>query len=462
MTADHEPGPASRADTDVGPLEYAVFIWRRGWLILGLCALAMLVSYLYSIRIPKTYVAVATVLAPKEELGGAAGAAGGLTGLLTGGGGGLGQESGRGGGAAGMLGQLGSSIMPFFNSPTPNLNTSLALLRSRTLREQVVAHFKRTWGPEVESLIGGVRLEAKDDVIVLTADGRDPKLTAEVANFYFEQLQLMIADRQDRRREREYQFYLSRVEQARRDYKAAQQDLVAFQEQNRTLTIDAGTRSAIEAGAQAGGSVMALEIERELKRMSVTDQHPEMIALNKRIYELKRLMSHSLYGEALPLPPEKPGAPPRKEFFVAATKMTPLHFKMVEFYRDFRLKEAFYNFLSQNVESYKLNNRMPAPVDWLDPALPPGGPSGPRVMYNVGAAGIGALVVGIMLALFLEYVERVRRERRAVAVRVSRGIRRLAPAVDVVRDAIVEENGDVPRPITEPRLEGGRQRVPPR
>lgn len=464
MTPDTEFPSAPKVVSESGFAEYVAVIWRHRWLIGSLCALAMLVSFLYSIRLPKVYVATATVLAPREDIGGGGVAAASLSGLLMGAGrGGSAQDGGRSGGGPGMLGQLGGGMMSFFVSPTPQVNTSLAMLRSRMLREQVIAHFKRTWGPQVESLIGGVKVEARDDVITLTADGRDPKLTAEVANFYFEQLQQTISQRQERLREHEYAFYVSRVDQARKDYKAAQNDLIVFQEQNRTLALDASTRSSIDAGAAAGGTLMALEIHRELKRMTLTEQHPEMIALNKQIYEIKRAMSHALYGEPTPLPPEKPGAPPRKEFFVAATKMTPLYFKMVEFYRNFKLKEALYNFLVQNIETYKLNTNMPRVVDWLDPAIPPGGPSAPNVPYNVGAAGIAALVVGIMLALFLEYVERVRRARRAVTVPASRGVRRLAPAVDLTREPIAEENGDVPRPaVPEPRLEGGRQRIPPR
>lgn len=430
------------SDSEVGLLDYWRAVWSRRWLIVALCATAMLVGFLYSIRLPKIYVATASVLAPKEDFGGnRIGPGGNFGGLVGGGGSGVGGGGGAGSNPFSLLGGAAQSLGISFAPPSPNLNMSLALLKSRTMREQVIDHFKRTWGPRVESMIGPMKVEAgKEETIVLSIESQDPKLSAEVANFYFEQLQKVMAQRSRDRQAHEHQYYLGQIDEARRGYKAAQEEMMAFQEKNRTLAIDAGTRGAIDAAARGGGSVMALEIQRELKRMYLTDQHPEMIALSRQIYEMKKLMSHQLYGEAQPLPPEKPGAPPRKEFFVASTKMTPLYFKMVEFYRDFKTKEALYNFLAQNVETYKYtkNPKMP-PVDWLDPAIPPGGPSGPNIRYNVMAAGIGSLVIGVFLALFLEYLERVKgveRMARAHAPRVGLGVTTpRVPGVPVATEA---------------------------
>jgi len=203
------------------------------------------------------------------------------------------------------------------------------------------------------------------------------------------------------------------IDQARKELQEAQNNLVQFQERNRTLALTPGMRSQIDTAALTAGSMMALEIQREMKRMYLTEQHPEMIALNKQIYETKRQLSHSLYGDPQELPPESPKAPPRREFFVAAAKMTPLYFKMAEVYRDFKLKEAVYNFLVQNIETSRYVKDPPLrPIDWLDPAIPPKMHVRPNILYNALAAVIGSLVLGVFLALFLEYLERVRGAER--------------------------------------------------
>lgn len=458
-------------DSEVGFLDYWRAVWGRKWLVLGLCLTAMAASFLYTSRLPKVYVATASVLAPKDDLGGSRIAVGNNLGFGALGGTGTGGSGGRGAGSSplSLLGDAAQSLGISFSLPSPNVSMSLAFLKSRTMREQVVEHFKRSWGPGVGSLIGPVKVEAgKDETIALSVEAPDPKLSAEVANFYFEQLQRIVTQRTLERQESEQQYYLSRIEEARKAYKAAQADLIAFQEQNRTLAIDIGTKSSIDASARGGGSVMALEIMRELKRMYLTEQHPEMIALNKQIYEMKRLLSHQLYGEAQPLPPEKPGSPQRKEFFVASAKMTPVYFKMVEFYRDFKTKEALYNFLAQNIETYKYIKMSPPipPVDWLDKAIPPGGPSRPDVRYNVTAAGIGSLVIGIFLSLFLEYLGRVKSAERAGRARVSRGSRRAPPGIELPVGPVTAELPDGPGPAgpppDEPRVRGPERRRPVR
>lgn len=395
--------------------------------------------------------ATATVLAPKEDFVNPRLPMGGFLGRLGGSGGDT--DGGRGG--FNMLQDLAPMGISVF--PTPNLSSSLAILKSRTMREEVVEHFKKSWGPQAGSWIMSVSAEAgKDDVLSLTAESRDPKLSAEVANFSLEHLQVVMARRTAARREREQQYYLSRLDQARKDYQVAQDDLIAFQEKHRTLALDPGTKSVVAAGAVAAGSVIGLELQREMKRMYVTENHPEMIALNKQIYESKRALSHQLYGDAQPLPPERPGAPPRREFFVASAKMAPLYFKMVEFYREFKTKESLYNFVAQNVVTARYNKDvMPAPVDWLDPAVPPGAPTKPNIGYNVTAAAVGGLIVGIFLALLFDYVESVRVVEKARAYSAP-ARRSLARPVELASETPGVGNGDgvsSPPPVSEQRAE---------
>jgi hypothetical protein len=225
----------------------------------------------------------------------------------------------------------------------------------------------------------------------------------------------------------------------------AQNDLVQFQEKNRTLGLSPGVRTQIDAAAMSAGSVLVLEMQREMKRTYLTEQHPEMLALSKQIYELKRALSHSLYGEPQDLPPESSKAPPRKEFFVPAAKITPLYFKMAEVYRDFKLKEAVYNFLVQNIETFRYVKDPPLkPLDWLDRALPPGGPIGGKILNKLLAAVVGSLALGIVLALFLEYLERVKSEERLQTSEPRMG-RRLVPAPEFGNGPLTAEllNGPV-------------------
>jgi len=386
-----EPVNQTMYDEDgMNILDYCRVIWKYRYYIGALCLASILSSFVYSLLVPKLYQAQATILAPKEI-----GIGGGKNFNI------------RGGTAEAILGAIGYKGV----SSSPTRDSFMALLKSRTMREEVIARFKKTWGPSVQSRIGNIHFpRSKDGTIIISAEALGPQLAAEVANYYFENLTLMLARRAKNTASLQREYYLRHLDQARADLKRSQDALIKFQEENRYIALAPAIKSAIGAQAVQAGSVMTLEMERNLKQMYLTDQHPEMIALNRRIFETKRLVSHNLYGEAQPLPPEKRGSPPRKEYFVAATKMTPLQFEMVKVFRDLKFWESIESGIHQNLKSliYNIQNPPVIYIDWLDRAIPPARPFKPAVGYNVAAAGIGSLVVGILLALFLEYIERIK------------------------------------------------------
>jgi len=277
--------------------------------------------------------------------------------------------------------------------------------------QEVVEHLKKKWGPSVGSLIEKRMVSLSDDgVISVTVEAQDTALSAEAANYYFKNLSSSLARRSKATAMVQKEYFDRQLDRTRQELKKAQDSLISFQEKNRYIALDPATRGAIRMGAMFAGSVMTLEMERNLKRNYLTESHPEMIALNRRIFEAKKLLSHRLYGEPQPLPPETPGAPPRKEFFVASAKMTPLQFKLMKVFRDLTFRQSVENSIHQSLESLKhtIANPPSLYIDWVDRAIPPLSPIRPIISFNMAAAGVGSLVVGILLALFLEYIEQIR------------------------------------------------------
>jgi capsular polysaccharide biosynthesis protein len=418
---------------EVGVLDYWRAVWKRRWLIASMCVFALLVAAGYSLRLPKIFVSSVTALMPRDEVGF------GENRISLSSPGGM----GIGGGPGGMQGTGGTLIPSLGISlavPTPNRDAYLAYLNSRTMSEEVVEHFKQSWGPSVGSLIGGMTAEVgKDTILRVTVESQDPRLSAELANFYLEHLEEMLARKSKRIRDLQQKFYLSRLEPARQDLEEAQKALLAFQEKHRTLGLSEGEKAMIAAGAGAATSVVAMEMQRTLKGMYLTDRHPEMVVLDRQIYEAKKVMSHSLYGEPQDLPPEGPKSPPRKEFFVAAAKMTPLQFKAADVLRTLQIRQGVYQMIATHVEMSKYAESSSSPrIDVLDPAIPPRAPSKPNIRYNVMAAGIGSVVLGIFLALFLEYIERVKSQEQLQTMEPRRAGRRLVPAPELATGPLSE------------------------
>jgi len=191
-------------DGGMNILDYWRLICKRWKFIAALFLISILVSLLYSLTLPKYYRSRATILAPLE--GGSAGGNNISISL-----GGVGKGEGFN-----LLGSAGSSMLSL-SVPTPTRDTYLAILTSRTMREEVVEHFKTSWGASVGSLIGEVRVNGKEKgTISVAVESQDPKLSAAIANFYFMNITDTLAGREKNSARLQSQYYEHNLEQARR------------------------------------------------------------------------------------------------------------------------------------------------------------------------------------------------------------------------------------------------------
>jgi uncharacterized protein involved in exopolysaccharide biosynthesis len=394
-------------------LEYWRIVWRARLLVVALTILSAVAAFGWARMQPRVYTATATILPPKESA--PQGMSMGLGALLGGTGG------GREGGGGGMLNLPGGIIV---SSPsfTTSRDTFQAVLTSRTMQEEVVAEFAKTWGPSVGSMIFGIRTNPKEQTVVsLTVDAKDPKLAADVANYYFHHLEWRLRRQAEESIKHQERFYRTQLEQAAREVEAEEAAVMKFQAENRVLGLGAGEgKGGGDTGGGLRSAVQGLEMQRELLRMRYTDNHSTMRDLDKQIAELKKLYSKNLFGTAMELPPEGPGEKgARKEFFVAAAKMTPVQFAFMKVLRNLQIQQAFYAAALQGLEQLKYGGpaQMAQRVEMLDPALPPGAPSRPNVRFIVLTGAVAGLVTSTLLAFVFEYLRRVREQGRQPAPR---------------------------------------------
>src|SRR5207245_9270640 len=79
--------------------------------------------------------------------------------------------------------------------------------------------------------------------------------------------------------------------------------------------------------------------------------------------------------------------------------------------RDVKVQEALYTMLTSQYEQAKIAEARDTPsVQVLDPGVPAEKKSKPIIWLNMLIAGVLALFLGIFLAFFLEYLERMKRE----------------------------------------------------
>jgi uncharacterized protein involved in exopolysaccharide biosynthesis len=414
-------------------LDYWRIVWRARWAILILGVVGGLAGYGFAIMQPKVYTARATILAPKESTPQSLTASIGA--MLSAGGG------GREGGGVNIPG----ISMP---SASTNQDMFMAVLKSSTLRQRVVEEFRKTWGANVGVMIKAVDPSLRDKgIVALTVEATDPKLAASLANEYFNHLDRMLESYAEQATKRQEAQYAQQLDRAAREVQNAEQAVLKFQAENRIVISDTPQKggAAVDAGAGLRGTIMALEMQREVMRMKLTDQHPQMREIEKQIVEMKKQYSKNLFGAPMDLPGE--GGRHHKEFFVATEKMTPVQFAYLKLYRNLKIQEAFYTGALQGLEQIKYTDLHSQPrVEFLDPATPPGRPSRPDVRTITVAGAVSALAFGALLALVLEYFRRLRADeqrRTPATATVSTRARPARPAASPLDDLEPVESGPI-------------------
>jgi uncharacterized protein involved in exopolysaccharide biosynthesis len=383
-------------------IDYWRILWRGRAVILAGVAIAMVIGLLVVSSQQKVYTARATMLAPRE------GAPHGLSGSL---GALLGADRRDGGGG----------FMPALIDSGPSFSTTqdmfMAILQSRTSRAEVSAELVKKHGPEAPGKIVAVDVNLfQKGLVTIAVESTDPGLAAEAANLYPGVLDRVLERMADAAVRRQGKFYADQLQHAAKEVAAAEEAVLNFSAENRVVPIDTATRAAVDPTAQLRGHIMALELQREVQRMRMTDQHPQMRDLEKQISELKKQYSKNLFGAPMDLPGEAPGQR-RKEFFVSTEKTTPVQFAYLKLYRNLKIQEAFHTGALQGIEQLKYGDGRQVRAEPLDPALPPGAHTRPRVLFTVLAATVGGLIISIIMVSMREYAWQLRVEERRIRAR---------------------------------------------
>jgi len=96
---------------------------------------------------------------------------------------------------------------------------------------------------------------SKEGVLVIKVEDEDPKLAAEIANFYTELLDRLVAQYGTGEAGRQAGFLTAQLARAKSDLELTEEALRRFQERNRAIVLQEQTRGAIEAELTAGALI---------------------------------------------------------------------------------------------------------------------------------------------------------------------------------------------------------------
>jgi tyrosine-protein kinase Etk/Wzc len=384
-----EAGIRQIDEDEISLLDYAAVIRRRWSMIGGLCLVVLGATTIGTVIQPRIYESTAALLTPKEGIG--TGLFGGIVG-------------------SGLVQQMPGTLLPSPPSLTPNRDMLFSILKSRTLARAVVDRFglqdryrARYLEDAITRLQGQTEIRvSREGVIFVTVEDIDPQVAAQMANFYVEQLDRLIAQLGTSEGARQRAFITKQLAQAKTDLEASEGELRRFQERNRAISLQDQTRGAIEIAARLKGEVMAAEVQLEVMRNFATEANPEMVLLRRRIDEMKRHLAQLQYGDGRV-------SGDRRDFAVPFPKVPEVGIELVRLTRDVKVGETLVTLLIQQLEQAKTAEAKDLPtVQVLDRAVPAERHSKPKLLLNVGLALVVGLLAGVFLAFFLEYVRNAR------------------------------------------------------
>ena len=379
-------------EDEINLLDYWKVIWAWRWMIAGLCVVTVFTAMVVSLMSPKIYTSTVTMMPPAQSGGGAlASLMGGQSAILQ-----------------GMLSGVSS----------PGENMVMALLHSRTMAEDIAEHFDLVTLFETETIHGAAgvlqgmtEIENEEGVIAITIEAKDPKLAADLANYYVESLDHMNQSMSLTAAKRNRVFIEERLAETSRELQQTENNIKDFQLKNMAVFLEEQVAGAMEEAAAIQGQMTSIEVELKVLGSSFTSEHPELIRLGLELEHLQEKLRHVEMGAG------GKGHLPGDRLYPAWINVPDLALEFGQHQRELEIKEEVYKLLTTQLEQAKIAEVKDDPtVQVLDPALPPGGPSKPQVKRAMLIAGVLALFVGVILAFVMDYVRRMSARPEATAV----------------------------------------------
>ncbi|MEK8049897.1 Wzz/FepE/Etk N-terminal domain-containing protein [Ideonella sp. DXS22W] len=274
----------------------------------------------------------------------------------------------------------------------------LALMQSNNVSDRIIEHFKlmQGFGTSLKvdarmALAAMARMSygKKDGLITVEVDHTDPKLAADIANQYVDELRritttLAVTEAQQRR-----SFFEQMLKQSRDRLTGAQQALLASGFNPGALKAE--PKAAADAYARLKAEATGAEVRLQGLRGSLTDSAPEVIQQQSTLNALRAQLSRLEQAEG------RGGDGP----------------DYISKYREFKYQEALFDMYARQFEVARLDeSREGGLIQVVDPATPPERKSKPlraAIAIKTATASAAALVLLVL-------IRQVRRSRKQAAL----------------------------------------------
>jgi capsular polysaccharide transport system permease protein len=277
------------------------------------------------------------------------------------------------------------------------------VLKSRTVQDRLVSRFdlrarysKSTYFEARKKLTKFTEIEEdkKSGVITLTVTDYEPKVAAQIANAYVEELNRLAVDLNTSSAHRERQFLEERLASAKQDLARASASLSQFTSKNSMVDPQNEGRAVMDAAARLQGELIASETQLKGLQQIYSDDNIRVRTLKARMAELrsqlKKLVgANDAAAEDLSSGWSNP--------YPSMHTLPGLGSRYADLYREAKIQEAVYAFVTQQFELAKIQEAKELPiVRVMDAGVAPEKRSSPVRSLIVGGAVLGALILACL------------------------------------------------------------------
>lgn len=370
-------------------LNYITVIMRRRQFIYRVVICAVLLTLIITILIPNHYTATTTILPPNPERDA-------MMGLLM----------------SSMPSMIGLSQMGgMFGGATPS-DLYAAMLKSRTIMDRVIEKhdlqkvFKtRRIDDTYKELLAITQvIVSAEELISVAVTHKDKFLAAQIANTYFEELDRFNTKTAMTTGKKYRIFVEERLNQNSDTLAVNEEALRDFQEKHHTIALDAEIQSIIETIAELKSRIILLEVQKGAMASGSNLNNPYVYSIEKELRELRNQLAKIEFGSKKK---DKKGF--GVGFSIPLSELPEVSLEYARLLRDVKIQEAIYELLVQQYEQAKIMELKDTPtIQVLDYAVPPEKKSYPRRSIIIVTVFLIALVTGIALAFFFEYIEEMK------------------------------------------------------
>ena len=353
-----------------GLLDLLIVLAKHKWLVVGLPLLAGVLAAGYALTLPNIYTATTKILPPQQQSSA----------------------------SSNMMQQLGI-LSGFYSGAIRNPNdTFVGMLGSRTVADNLIKRFdlntlfeSKLQSVTRQQLAGMTNISAgRDGIITVDVDHTDPKLAADIANAYVDELLkltnvLAVTEASQRRL-----FFERQLELTRKSLVKAQTEARRALQQGGLVAVEAQGRTAVETAARLRAEITVKEVQIGAMRMFAAEGNPELRRAQQEAEVLRRELARAEgVAEGQPSQSVSSGSP--------VTGIDNLGLL-----RNVKYYETMYELLAKQYEAAKLDEaKDSAIIQVLDEAVVPDRKSKPArsriVMISMFLGGILALLAIFVL-----------------------------------------------------------------